>query len=295
MIYSLLIILIFAFFVASYYALPQLIVNTGNKASRALRLQAKFKSPADFNLKYRTHDIAGADGVLLKAWFVECPDTAKGVIIFLHGIRAYKEHFIEMSAQVAQWGYHSVLIDNRAHGESEGNYCTFGYYEKTDVKHLVDSVKKHYPKLQVGLWGQSLGAAIALESMSINTGIDFGIIESTYPTFRIITNDYIKRLIPFLPEFYRNYLINRAGKIANFDPDEVKPIESVKKIHRPILYAHGSIDKRIKPEYGNAIYKNIACTHKELYIVEGANHVNVWQIGGKQYLEKVKSFLKKQY
>ena len=71
-----------------------------------------------------------------------CLDSTKGTIILLHGIRSNKSHFNDLSNYLSTNGFNSVALDLRAHGESEGKFCSFGVNEKRDVKKLIHFLEK---------------------------------------------------------------------------------------------------------------------------------------------------------
>ena len=69
------------------------------------------------------------------------------------------------------------------------------------------------------------------------------------------------------------------------------PSESAKSIHQPILLVHGTLDRRIKIEYGEEIFRNINSSEKQFIPISGASHVNLWEIGGVNYTDQVNNFL----
>ena len=68
------------------------------------------------------------------------------------------------------------MLNLRGHGESRGTYCTFGYKEKYDIVSVIDEIMldKRLSK-NIGIWGQSLGGAIALQTMAIDKRIKYGV------------------------------------------------------------------------------------------------------------------------
>ncbi|WP_196889342.1 alpha/beta hydrolase [Aureivirga sp. CE67] len=219
-------------------------------------------------------------------------ENPKGTVILLHGIRSKKEHFISLSQKLANQGYNSVAIDHRAHGESEGTHCTFGVKEKKDISKLLDVLEKEEKITEnIGVWGQSLGGAIGLQAMGNDPRIKFGIIESTFTDFETIVHDYFQYHLGFKDELLTDYLVSRAGDIAEFDEEDAKPMKYCKNINQPILLIHGDEDKRINIKYGKENFSNIISSKKEFLKVDGANHLNVWKVGGEAYFEKVFSFL----
>jgi alpha-beta hydrolase superfamily lysophospholipase len=218
-------------------------------------------------------------------------DSAKATIILMHGIRAQKEHFAPIAKMLTVEGYNVFALDIRAHGESEGRFCTFGVKEKTDIKKLIDHLQQvEGIDTPFGIWGQSLGAAISLQAMAMDKRIGFGVIESTFSDFRLTANDYSKFYLGFNIPILTNYLVKRAGEIAEFNPALAKPSEACRNITQPMLMVHGDIDNRISINYGRENYNNLASQNKAFLELKGAAHQNVWEIGGEAYFEKVRAF-----
>ena len=143
----------------------------------------------------------------------------------------------------------------------------------------------------IEIWGQSLGGAIAIQSMATIPAIRYGIIESTFSDFDNIVHDYFHYHFGFDIPFLTDYLINRTRKITCFEPSDIKPYEYAKKIEQPIIIAHGGLDKRISIDYGIKNYNNIFSSEKEFIEIPGANHLNLWQVGGLDYFKKIYKFL----
>lgn len=221
-------------------------------------------------------------------------DTVRGTIILLHGIRSNKEHFVELSNKLSKRGFNTVSLDSRAHGQSGGIHCTFGVKEKKDVSKLISVLsEKEGITENIGVWGQSLGGAIGLQALGSDKRIKFGIIESTFSDFQIITNDYFNYHAGFSIKPLTNYLVCRAGQIAEFDPEKAKPIKYCENIEQPILIVHGNKDERINIQYGKDNFLKIPSIKKEFLEIESANHLNVWETGGDEYFERVIKFIEK--
>lgn len=233
------------------------------------------------------------DTTKLKGYHVKSSlSKPKASIILVHGIGGCKEHFTNLAANLAKKGYDCWVFDNRAHGESEGLYTTYGYLEKKDIKAIVDAIKQKTPETKVAIWGNSLGGAIAIQALEYDKRIGFGIIESTFTNLRQIVYDYQKRLFFDVGiEFASNMALDEAGKIARFNPDKVSPIEAVKKITQPILICHGDKDENISVEYGKSLFNNLASKDKTLVLVKGGGHYNLATTGGSTYNNKLIGFL----
>ncbi|PTX58762.1 hypothetical protein C8N46_11270 [Kordia periserrulae] len=252
-------------------------------------------TPKQLGLQSEQLNITTKDSILLKGYQIKPKMKPVAVMILIHGIGGCKEHFLNLAGKLTNYGIASVLFDGRAHGESGGQYCTYGFYEKQDISAIVDEIKKRNPTLKIGIWGNSLGGAIAIQALEFDKRIQFGIIESTFTELNQIVYDYKKKMLGgFGLRFISDAALSEAGKIANFNPDEVKPIRSVQNIQQPILFAHGNQDENINYTYGKALYENAASAEKEFVLVEGAGHFNVGEKGGSAYQEKWLHFILEQ-
>lgn len=209
----------------------------------------------------------------------------------MHGIRSDKNQFKNVIQFLSENGFNSVGLDSRAHGKSEGDFCTFGVNEKRDVKSLIDYLSKNEKLDNFGVWGQSLGGAIGLQALGYDKRLQFGIIESTFSDFKTIVNDYFDLHAGFSYTPFSNYLVNRTGKIADFDLDDAKPIKYCQSIDQPILMVHGNVDKRIDIKYGKENFSKIPSPKKEFIEMDSANHSNIWKVGGENYFNRVLTFL----
>ncbi len=208
----------------------------------------------------------------------------------LHGIRSRKESYVYLSKKLAKLGFNTVALDSRAHGQSEGVHCTFGVKEKKDIVALIDALQqKEKIVSSIGIWGRSLGGAVALQAMAIDKRIKFGIVESTFSDFTTITHDYFASDVGFRNEFLSTYLGKRAQNIAGFEG--ARPVDAVKKISQPILMIHGGEDDKVNIMYGKANYENLKSTQKEFVTVEKAGHMDVWEVGGEPLFNHIYNFI----
>lgn len=275
-------------FIAVYFAAPYLILKPV-KINGAI-------TPKDFGLTVESLNIEVASNLHLNGyWTHSKTDTVKGIIIFAHGIGGCKESYIGVARKLTHKGIESILVDSRAHGESEGEFCTYGFYERADISKIIDFIQLKRPDTPVGIWGSSMGGAIGLLALAKDKRLQFGLIESTFTDLHQIVFDYKKRLLQgFGSQTMVNIVLKRAGEIANFNPNEVKPIEAVKQIEQPIIIAHGDADENISYQYGQQLFDNLKSADKEFYLVKNGGHVGLWNTGGIAFEDKMMGFIERQ-
>ncbi len=248
--------------------------------------------PRDKGLPQEDLHITTPDGVRLSGWLV-VNKRAKGTIIYLHGVGDCKIAGVQMSAFFFEQGYNVLLYDSRHHGESGGHYCTYGFYEKHDVSTAIDYLQgREDVKIgKVGLFGTSMGAAIAVQAAAVDVRIKAVVAEASFTTLRAIAVDYQKRLIKLPWHFLRNVAFARSQRVANFKARFVSPIDDIRKLHCPILLVHGTADPFIDVQHSKDLFA-AAPEPRQLLLVEGANHINVWDVGGAKYRETLGTFLR---
>jgi len=286
-VFILIILFIIGGIIVSKYVLPYAIIQPPRVSEKIV--------PSDIGIKSLDINIIVEDSINLKGYWIKNETiTAKSILILVHGIGGCKEHFLPLAKKLTAIGVESILMDSRAHGESGGNYCTYGFKEKKDISKVVDFIKTKNDSIAIGIWGNSMGGAIAIQALELDKRIEFGIIESTFTDLKQIVYDYQKNYtygIGFRP--FCSIALNEAGKIAGFSPNEVSPISSVRNIEQPILIAHGEADKNIKFDYGKLLFENLKSTDKKFIPVKGAGHFNLGVVGGEKYTQAIEKFILK--
>lgn len=250
--------------------------------------------PSYLGLKYRTLDVVVQDTIELKGWFVDAStDTALGTMVLLHGIGSCKEALLPFADTLARHGYNSILYDSRAQGESGGTNCTFGYYEKYDVLAYIHAAQNRFGHIgPIGIFGSSMGAAVAIQAMALDHGIRCGIVESPFATLRQVIYQYWKRMFLLPLRFIPNEALDVSEKIAHFSADSVRPEESAKLITQPVMVVHGDDDKRIPAEDSRRVFDNLKSRDKMWYPIAGAGHNDIQAVGGQRYLKAQLAFLR---
>ncbi len=260
------------------------VIDRGNK---------EYPPITEFAINHQPLTITASDGAQIKGIYCSSNlDTTYATIVFVHGIRSKKEYYFERAEELANEGFATLVFDLRAHGESDGDYCTYGHCEVGDVQCFVDTLLKLQPNIPIGLWGQSLGGAISLLTLAQEPRLAFGIIESTYANLNQIIKDYSYQTMGLHLGWINDYVIWRAEQLAGFDQTQLNPEEACSKIKQPIYYVHGTADDKILIDYGHRNFNALKTTNKTFVPVESADHMNVWKTGGENYFKRIYSWVK---
>ena len=253
-----------------------------------------FLSPAAFTPHWENFDITVEDTIRLKGWFIFASGGEnRGTILLLHGIGSCKITMLSLAKLFVQNGFNCILYDSRANGESGGINCTFGYYEKRDLSAYIDSALVRYPgSAPFGVLGDSFGAATAVQALAWDKRLVCGIAESPFATLRGVIHDYFRQMY-FVPSYFiPDAALVNSERIARFQVDSVSPEQDARRITQPTMIVHGSADRKISSQYGRLVFDNLASTHKEWYLVEGAGHSDIGNVGGAEYEARIVGFFR---
>jgi uncharacterized protein len=279
-----------------YFVIENVLPYSGIKPFRAnAAAMAEFKNgilPSDYGMDYTPFDVVTKDSLILRGYLIKV-EKPIATIILVHGIGDCKEHFYPFCQRLKNIGCQTLVFDMRAHGKSGGDYCTFGYFEKNDIAIIIDSLKKRAPSVPIGIFGNSLGGAVALQVLGAHSDLKFGIIESTFDEFPKVALEYGEDFIGIRSTTLTNHVLKKSGEIAHFNPFEVKPVESCKHINCPIFMAHGESDDKIPISFGENNFNALKTAEKQFIRIKGAGHFDLQSKGGFDYWIKMKNFILK--
>ncbi|HYV65365.1 MAG TPA: alpha/beta hydrolase [Myxococcales bacterium] len=207
------------------------------------------------------------DGLTLRGWLFRTSAPRRGIVVHLHGVSDNRWSGVGLAQRFGPRGWDVLVYDSRAHGESDGTECTYGFYEKNDVSRWLD----RYGEGRVVLFGASLGAAVALQAAAIDGRVRGVIAQSTFSDLRTIASE---RAPFFASKGQVAEAVRQAEQIGRFSADEVSPLRAAAQIHVPVLLLHGEDDDETRPAHSQRVYEALAGP-KKLLLVPGAGHNDV--------------------
>jgi hypothetical protein len=295
LLYTLLVLLLIAG-AGAWFLVEHVLPYTGIKPFRTnVHVLPEFAAgiyPDTYGLNYEPFSIRTNDSLTLQGYLIKA-DAPKGTVIILHGIADCKEHQYALCKKLVALHCNALIIDLRAHGMSQGDYCTFGFYEKFDMLRLIEYAASRNLPRPYGIYGNSLGGAVALQTLGITDQLDFGIIESTFDRLDKVSVEYGEDILGFRMPALVDHVLAKSGVIAHFDPFVVNPADFCTHITCPIFMAHGTADEKIPISFGEHNFSNIQSQDKTFVRVPEAGHNNLHATGGDAYWDKVSAFILK--
>lgn len=248
-------------------------------------------TPEKYNLEGEYLSFKTKDDLVLSGFLSHSKtQNLKGIFLLCHGIGSCKEHQFGIADFFNHLGYDVLAFDSRAHGQSEGKYCTYGYFEKLDNVAIIDQLASQgYHNFYI--FGASLGGGIALQTLSIEPRLKGGIIVSTFSSLEEVSYDYQKRITKIPWKWVNDWVNANAGALAGFEAADVVPEKSCRSITQPVLMIHGEKDQRINPSCARRNYAALASQIKQLEMIPEGNHNNAWQVGGEALTKKMIHFI----
>jgi len=195
-------------------------------------------TPANFGVSFQSITFLTKDNVKIHGWFIPNKNTSAKTIILTHGYPADKGNILPATIFLHE-KYNLLYFDFRYLGQSEGNYSTIGKNETLDLLGAIQFLKDR--KIQkVGVWGFSLGAAVALMTAPSAPEIKAIVSDSSYARLDWMAIDYYRIPILSYPLASLTRLWGRI--ILNMDINDVSPSQSARTLKIPILLVHSRND-----------------------------------------------------
>ena len=193
-------------------------------------------TPERYGLTYEEVSFITKDNLTLQGWFIPTQQPTTKTIVALHGWPADKGNIFPVISFLNQ-KYNLFLFDFRALGKSEGKYSTVGAREQEDLLAAVEYLKSRDID-QIGVWGFSMGAAVALMTAPKAPEIQAVVAETSYASLDRMALEAFRFPLIRYPLAYLTGLW--AKLLLGIDIKDVSPVESAKHIDIPVLIIHST-------------------------------------------------------
>jgi len=214
--------------------------------------------------------IPGRDGRQIHAFYLPARSSAATVVMF-HGNGEQIADVMPLVQDLADYGLGTLAIEYPGYGLSSA-YTTTEENVYADAEQAILHVQRvmGVPRERVILFGQSLGAAVAAEMATRGLGA------------RLIL------LSPFTS------MVEMASKIAPILPtrlllnDRYDTLSKASRLALPTLLIHGTSDTVVPVTMGQRLAEKI--TPVTVLLVPGADHNNLYDVGGNSLLQRIAHF-----
>lgn len=238
--------------------------------------------------------VTAQDGIVLRGWKVRAAHPNGDWVLLLHGRSQNRLSMIRYADFLLGSGYSVVMMDARAHGESGGRIATYGHLERYDERSILDALTAAEHPQHIFAMGESMGAAVALQSAAIDPRIEAVIAEGAFRNLHEVMFDYAGlRVSAFLGKtLFRPVAmlaVHETEHQAGFRFDEVSPEASVAARSFPVLLISGLRDHNVPKRHAEAIFL-AASGPKELWLVPKARHQKAMETAPEEFQSRVLRF-----
>jgi uncharacterized protein len=211
-------------------------------------------TPRDLKMNYEDVSFRTVDGLTLRGWYIPAAQRTEKTLILLHGYPADKGNILPALSFLHE-DFNLLLFDFRYLGKSEGSYSTVGAKEVEDLLAAIQFLQSRGVR-EVGVWGFSMGGAVALMAIEKAPEIRAVISESSYASLAEMTFELLR--IPGL-NYPIAYLLGVWAKLfLGIDVTEASPADRIRNTKIPILLIHSSADAVIPFSHARSLQQALA-------------------------------------
>ena len=233
------------------------------------------------------------DGLKLTGRYYHVRDGAPLDICF-HGYRSHPLTDFSGGTELSfQMGHNVLLIDERAHGRSEGNTISFGILERLDLPCWVNYAMERFgDQVQIFLFGVSMGGATVLMASDLDFPPNVKAIIADCPYAKPLDVIYhVGKSTSFPNWMIKPFSILAARIYGNFDILETDAVRAVQHAKVPVLIIHGEDDRYVPCEMSEAVEQaNPRMVRR--FTFPGAAHGISYLVDTARYHRIVKDFLR---
>jgi len=228
-------------------------------------------------------------GSCLAGWHIRS-ESQRGVIVLAHPYQGSRLDMINRARLLYSQGYSIVMVDMQAHGESPGTRVTIGYIERHDVTAAVEFAKENHPDEPIGVIGFSMGGAATLMATPLN--VDAIVLESVYPSIESAVRNRVIAQLGAFAELPAKVLLMQFKPRLGISVADLRPIDRLPQIDCPVYIMSGTDDDLTTVAETKAMF-DAANEPKELWMVDGAGHEDLYDFVPDDYQSRVLAFFER--
>ncbi|WP_225362833.1 alpha/beta hydrolase [Apilactobacillus micheneri] len=233
-------------------------------------------------------------GEKMVASYIPAAVPTKKTIIMAHGVGCNRETMANFMKLYHDLGFNVLAPDDRAHGDSDGKYVSYGWTDRIDYKRWINMVLyKVGLDSEILMFGISMGAGIVtmLSGEKLPKQVKAMIADCGYTNVGDEFNYLLKERFHLPPYPFEPLVSAINWHRVGYRLHNASCTDALKKNTLPTLFIHGGSDIYV-PSYMSCINYNASKGPKQLWIVPNAGHEESFWKNPVAYKEKVKEFVK---
>jgi uncharacterized protein len=218
-------------------------------------------------------------------------DPRAPTVILVHGNGGNRSNLYGTANWLHAQGYAVQAIDLRGHGGSTPVPKTFGWTESRDVHLALSLMRQARPQARIGVIGFSLGGAAAVLGPEGPARADALVLMSVFPDIRRAIGNRIRVHAGSVPAAVLEPLLSYQSRLrVGVRPDELSPVNALRRVESPVLIAGGALDPYTTPAELREM-QAAAGPGTELWVLDGVGHDDMVSAEGAEWRGRLLAFL----
>ena len=201
-------------------------------------------------------EVVTDDGIRIAGWYIPAADGAgphAPTVVLVHGFKANKSGILKYGIGLHE-GFNLVAYDARNTGRSTGTQTTSGVREQQDLRAVIDWLERTKGPTEIGVLGNSLGAATALAEAGEDSRVDALALDSMHTRIRYqmearVDAEYVS-WVGTTWAIVTGIQLRTGADVTTVDAEDTIDAYGV----RPLLITHGEADSEDLPERTQAFF-----------------------------------------
>lgn len=228
-------------------------------------------------------------GYELRARYFPSETPSDKTVLDFHGHNSSGVSQLKYLKIFRSLGYNVFIPDHRFSGASGGRSITFGDFETEDAILWVEELKRRYPDTKFGIYGESMGGAIAIR-VAERIKPTFLISYAAYNTILQLFNDHSKNKAKyFMPMIDFVAHLKTGARLKKINGEK-----SIRGVDCPILLMHSKADTLIPVTHEKKLYEAAVSAEKDVreYIFEASKHTRSFSIYPDEFTRCIENFIR---
>lgn len=262
----------------------------GQSLEESMEWQSEHYDTSFYNgLQKEEFTVKSYDSYVLHGEILKNPSPSSKYVIISHGHYDTRYGSLKYASIYLSLGYNCIIYDLRGHGANRRTFCSYSVREGKDLAEIVHFFQAKLGRnAEIGLHGESLGAATTIASLKDVQNVSFAVADCGFSDIENVL-EVIWRY-SHIPTAI-GPVMNQYAKLRFDIPiSAMRPIDSLAKNQVPILFIHGEADQYILPANSERMYEATK-GKRDLLLVPKAGHAESVFVNKSLYTEKLKDFL----
>ena len=212
-------------------------------------------------------------------------------VCLVHGYSANYKEMQPYAKYFYEKGYNILCVENRAHGNSEGDVVGMGYLDRKDLLAWLDFLGNENDIVFLGL-SMGASAVCCLSGEKLPSSVKGIISDSAFDNAEKELSHVLKKFGIFR-KIILKHLKSYTKKLHNFNLSEANMLRFVKNTKVPILYIHGKKDNYVPYQNSQNLYNATPESLRNIVLVDEAEHAQSYAILGVEFERKITNFFRK--